>query len=263
MDLFDICNSDSHKYPVVVSIPHSGTFVPDDIRSTMLSGVVLSNMDWFLKELYAFLPDMGITVIASNISRYVIDLNRDKTKDINGMDFWTKLVHTHNTFEKPLYPRPLRPDEIQERIEKYYEPYHAALKSLIEAKLQIFDMVLLLDLHSFCVDFIEGADEDISLSNYENQSSTSESIEALRGVLAEQGYKVGVNVIRGRYILKKYKSLIRNKINCIQMELRYTHYIGERYFGEEELDARDETLFAAAQAKLQVALTRLFNKVEG
>ncbi len=51
----------------------------------------MSSTDWFLKELYAFLPDMGTTVISPNISRYVIDLNRVKTEDITGMDFWTKL----------------------------------------------------------------------------------------------------------------------------------------------------------------------------
>ncbi|WP_195200738.1 N-formylglutamate amidohydrolase [Faecalispora jeddahensis] len=165
MDLFDLHNADNHKYPVIVSIPHSGTFVPDDISSGMSPSVVLSNVDWFLKELYDFLPDMGITVISSNISRYVIDLNRDKTEDINGEDFWTKLVHTHNAFGNPLYSKPLQPDKIQGRLKQYYYPYHTALEKLIEEKLRFYNKVLLLDLHSFCVDFIEGANEDISLSN--------------------------------------------------------------------------------------------------
>lgn len=262
MNLFNIYNSNNHKYSVVVSIPHSGTFIPNDIRSIMLPKVILSNVDWFLKELYSFLPDMGITLISSNISRYVIDLNRDKTEDINGKDFWTKLVHTHNTFEKPLYPRPLRSDEINERLKLYYEPYHAALKGLIEEKLLIFNKVLLLDLHSFCVDFIEGADEDISLSNYENQSSTTKSIEALRDALTEQGYKVGINVIRGRYILKNYKKLFKEKINCIQMELRYSQYIGKHNYGEEELSSWDTKQFADTQVKLQAAFTKLFNEME-
>lgn len=243
-------------------MPHSGSFVPPHIRSRMLPNVILPNVDWFLKELYAFLPDMGITVLSSNISRYVIDLNRDKIDDTNGEDFWTKLVHTHNTFEKPLYSQPLCFVEIMERIEKYYDPYHAALTKLIEAKLEHYDKVLLLDLHSFCVDFIKGADEDISLSNYANQSSTEDSIEALRCVLAGQGYKVGVNVIRGRYILKHYKQLFGKKIDCLQMELRYSQYIGDRYYGEEELERWDDLLFASAQVKLQTALSKLFNEME-
>lgn len=263
MNLFNIHNPDNHKYPVIVSIPHSGTFVPNDIRSVMLPSVVLSNVDWFLKELYDFLFNMGITVISSNISRYVIDLNRDKTEDINGEDFWTKLVHTHNTFGNPLYSRPLRPDEIQERLKQYYDPYHTTLEKLIEEKLHFFNKVLLLDLHSFCVDFIEGANEDISLSNYNNQSSTTQSIEALRDILAEQGYKVGVNVIRGRYILKNYKRIFRDNINCIQMELRYSQYIDNRYYGEEELNSWNIALFIGAKAKLQAAFTKLFNEMEG
>lgn len=262
MDLFNIYNPDNHKYPVIVSIPHSGTFVPNDIRSGMLQSVVLSNVDWFLKELYDFLPDMDITVLSSNISRYVIDLNRDKTEDINGEDFWTKLVHTHNTFGSPLYSRPLRPDEIQGRLKQYYDPYHTALKKLIEEKLRFYNKVLFLDLHSFCVDFIEGANEDISLSNYNNQSSSTQSIEALRDILAEQGYKVGINVIRGRYILKNYKRIFRDNIDCIQMELRYSQYIDNRYYGEEELNSWNTDLFIGAKAKLQAAFTKLFNEME-
>lgn len=262
MNLFNIHNPNNHKYPVIVSIPHSGTFVPNDIRSIMLPSVVLSNVDWFLKELYDFLPNMGVTVISSNISRYVIDLNRDKTEDIHGEDFWTKLVHTHNTFGKPLYSKPLHSEEIQERLKQYYDPYHTALEKLIVEKLRVFNKVLLLDLHSFCVDFIEGADEDISLSNYNNQSSTTLSIESLRDVLTEQGYKVGVNVIRGRYILKNYKRIFRDNIDCIQMELRYSQYIGNRYYGEEELNSWNTALFIGAKVKLQAAFTKLLDETE-
>ena len=263
MDLFNVHNPDNHKYSVIVSIPHSGTFVPKDIRSGMLPSVVFANVDWFLKELYDFLPAMGITVISSNISRYVIDLNRDKKEDINGKDFWSKLVHTHNTFGSPLYSRPLRPDEIQRRLEQYYDPYHTALETLIKEKLRFFNKVLLLDLHSFCVDFMEGANEDISLSNYNNQSSTTQSIEALRDILTKQGYKVGVNVIRGRYILKNYKRIFRDKIDCIQMELRYSQYIDNRYYGEEELNSWNTAFFIGAKAKLRAAFNELFNEMEG
>ena len=74
MDLLNIINPQKHNYPVIVSIPHSGTFVPIDIRDKMLPNVILSNTDWFLKELYSFLETMDITTISSNISRYVVDL---------------------------------------------------------------------------------------------------------------------------------------------------------------------------------------------
>lgn len=44
MDLFNINNQDNPKYPVIVSIPHSGTYVPNDIRSVMLPSVILSSL---------------------------------------------------------------------------------------------------------------------------------------------------------------------------------------------------------------------------
>lgn len=261
MSLFNIYNKDCCRYPVIVSIPHSGTCIPKYIKESMLPNIILPNMDWFLKELYAFLIEMNTTLISSNISRYVIDLNRDKNEDINGEDFWTRLVYTHNTFGKPLYSQNPTLNEIKNRIERYYNPYHKALENLIESKLKVFRKVLLLDLHSFSVDFFEGADEDISLSNYENQASTFESIETVSRVLSEQGYKTGINVIRGRYILKHYKELFSDRIDCIQMELRYSKYIGDRYYGEEELISWDESLFSTAQIKLKAAFTNLLKEI--
>ena len=41
------------------------------------------------------------------------------------------------------------------------------------------------------------------------------------------------------------------------MELRYTKYIADRYFGEEELTDRNEMLFQSAKQKLKEAFMRL------
>ena len=262
MDLLNIINPQKHNYPVIVSIPHSGTFVPIDIRDKMLPNVILSNTDWFLKELYSFLETMDITTISSNISRYVVDLNRDPSRDIKGKDYRETIVYDCNTFGTPLYSDPLSCDEIQKRINQYYVPYHEKLECLINEKLTYFRKVLLLDLHSFCVDFKPGADEDICLSNYNNQTASKEIMQSLYEGLNAQGYSVRLNTIRGRYILKKYKELFQNRIDCIQMELRYSQYIGDRYYGEEELNSWDTALFSSTQKKLQAAFIKLYHGLE-
>ena len=262
MDLLNIINAKKHKCPVIVSIPHSGTFVPIDVREKMLPNVILPNTDWFLKELYSFLELMDITIIYSNISRYVVDLNRDRISDIKGKDYRETIVYDCNTFGTPLYSIPVSSGEIQKRISQYYVPFHDELEHLINEKLSYFKKVLLLDLHSFCVNFKPGANEDICLSNYNNQTASKEIMQYFYEVLTEQGYSVGLNPIRGRYILKKYKELFQNKIECIQMELRYSQYIGNRYYGEEELSSWDTALFSSAQKKLRTAFTKLLNRLE-
>lgn len=59
MEHYTILNKNTHRFPVVIDLPHSGTFVPKDIRNSFLDGACLSNTDWFLPELYDFLTAMG------------------------------------------------------------------------------------------------------------------------------------------------------------------------------------------------------------
>ncbi|MFT8844868.1 MAG: N-formylglutamate amidohydrolase, partial [Schleiferilactobacillus harbinensis] len=63
MDLITIQNQHTHRYPVVISLPHSGTWLPDDMRQALLPGVILANTDWFLPALYDFLPAAGFTTL--------------------------------------------------------------------------------------------------------------------------------------------------------------------------------------------------------
>ncbi|MEM7433254.1 MAG: N-formylglutamate amidohydrolase, partial [Pseudomonadota bacterium] len=63
--------------PLIVSIPHDGWQIPNDILQDMTGvGRGIPDTDWHVKELYDFVRDMGATLIAANYSRYVVDLNR-------------------------------------------------------------------------------------------------------------------------------------------------------------------------------------------
>ena len=93
MENLTLYNEKVHSYPIIINIPHSGTFVPDEIRTLMKDNIILPNSDWFLPELYDFMIDMGITIIASNINRYVIDLNRNPKNKL-GESYKDNLVYT-------------------------------------------------------------------------------------------------------------------------------------------------------------------------
>lgn len=66
-----IYNSENHRFPLVVSIPHSGIQLTREMQETLLPDVVLSNMDWYLPQFYAFLVKWGVTVLVNPISRYM------------------------------------------------------------------------------------------------------------------------------------------------------------------------------------------------
>lgn len=67
---FSIYNIEDNIYPVVISIPHSGMGITPDMEEKLVDDIILPNMDWYLPELYSFLPDMGFIVIINHVSRY-------------------------------------------------------------------------------------------------------------------------------------------------------------------------------------------------
>lgn len=259
MKSFAIQNPTLHQFPLVLSIPHSGTHVPAEIRAQMIPHVLLPNTDWFLPELYAFLPEQGVTTITAHLSRYAIDLNRSPAQARTG-DF-RSLVYETSTQGRPLYPQPLSDEEIKRRTESYYLPYHQALQQLLQDKLTVFPKVYLLDLHSFFLNFNEQDHGDILLSDWDHKTASPQTMHVLHHALESQGFSVTENSIKGGYLTRHFGTLFGERVESIQIELRYTAYLADRYFGEEEITEKDEALFASAQQKLKNAFSSILEQL--
>jgi len=64
--------------PLVVSVPHVGTYVPAGLLARLApEAAVLADTDWHVERLYDFARALGASVIAATHSRLVVDLNRD------------------------------------------------------------------------------------------------------------------------------------------------------------------------------------------
>ena len=164
---FSIYNKEDNVYPVVISIPHSGTGITPDMDKKLVDDIILPNMDWYLPELYSFLPDMGFTVIINHVSRYVIDPNRNLSGNYEG-SYKITPVYQQTTMGQDMSREKLSNKEIQNRINAYYNPYHQMIQNAISQKSRYFSKVLLLDLHSFGLNL----DCDIVLGNKVGRSSS-------------------------------------------------------------------------------------------
>ena len=70
-----------HKHstsPLVISIPHSGTDIPQDITPLCNLASKREHTDWALTELVASLFE---TTLAATVSRYIVDVNRFKPRN--------------------------------------------------------------------------------------------------------------------------------------------------------------------------------------
>ena len=60
-----------------MSMPHVGLNVPADIGALLTEQAqAVPDTDWYVDKLYYFLPDLGVSTLRANYSRYVVDLNR-------------------------------------------------------------------------------------------------------------------------------------------------------------------------------------------
>src|SRR5882672_1629991 len=141
----------AHELPVLVSIPHTGVRMPAEISRDLASDEMRAGAmaDWHLDELYAFLPELGVDVVHAVYHRFVVDLNRPpEQKPLYPGRFETTLVPLETFHGEQVYARPPSAAEIERRLQVYHEPYHAFLRSRLDAKVKNFGHCYLIDAHS-------------------------------------------------------------------------------------------------------------------
>lgn len=251
-----IRNPDCHQYPVILSFPHSGTYLPDTVRAKLVDGLILPNTDWYLPELYSGILQLPVTAIINEASRYVIDVNRGLTQ--SGDSYRDNLVFTTTTQDDVMYRELPTGEEIQQRIRDYYQPYHQALRNAVAEKRKRFSRVYVLDIHSFGLDF--GA--QMILGNCHGASCYQETMGYFTEAFRSQGLTVKQNeVYPGGYITKAYGAPEAG-VEALQIELWYASYIENRYFGKEEAPGIDRELFQGMQDKLQAVFQPWLERIQ-
>ncbi len=258
MELFRYTPSAAAALPVLANLPHSGTFVPEPIRALFLPAhaSALYNTDWYLPQLYDFLPQLGVATLEATHSRYVIDLNRAQEAPLWGSFFGAKIAE-QTAHKTEIYAQ--RPTEasLQAREQHYYRPYHDALSQRLEALVRQHGRALLLDLHSF----MGPITEDVCLGDANSQACDPQITAIFAEQLSAQGFEVVTNkVFNGGGITRRYGAW--PKVQAIQIELRYTNYLAAQ---ELDLDRMpriiDRALFASAQERLRCALRAAFARL--
>jgi N-formylglutamate deformylase len=138
--------------PLIVSIPHAGTTIPDEIEARLISPwLARKDADWHVDQLYAFAAGLGATIVRTGISRTVIDVNRDPSgKPLYPGQAGTALCPVTTFAGEPLYLSGKEPNqaETDERRRRWFDPYHGALRDEVARLHGRHEAVALYDAHS-------------------------------------------------------------------------------------------------------------------
>src|SRR5262249_31002701 len=135
-----------------VSMPHGGTEIPFEfLRGDISAWRQRLDTDWWIDRLYDFAAGLDATVIRTEISRTVIDVNRDPSgASLYPGQATTELCPTTTLHGDPLYPPGHEPDaeSIARRRRVFFEPYHQAISAEISRLRALHPVVVLYDCHS-------------------------------------------------------------------------------------------------------------------
>lgn len=244
MEVYNFLEPEAPKVPILISVPHSGTYFPDDLIPHYISGRINEpeDTDWYVDRLYDFAPSLGISMIVANYSRWVIDLNRHPNSDPlydDGRNI-TELCPTSTFNEEQLYHDHHMPgaDEIERRVQLYYNPYYDKIKQTLDNLKDEFGIALLWDAHSI-KQYVPGIRKetipDLILGDNDGKSASKAFIDITLDFLEKSRYKVAHNdPFKGGNITRHFGKPAENQ-HALQLEMTKINYMGndERHYNEE------------------------------
>ena len=253
--MISVCSHYDGELPLVISVPHDGVHIPDDIRAGMTpSGVAVPDTDWHVAELYDFAREFGASMLVANYSRYVVDLNRSADDEVLYPGQVSTGLCPEQTFagDAIYVDGGVSDEECADRVERYWRPYHEQLASMLQTARDRHGYALLWDAHSIpsvVPRLFEGELPELNIGTNDGSSCAatrqSNVVEAARS----GPFSVVVNGrFKGGYITRHYGDPGAG-IHAVQLEIAQRAYMDEA-----------STVFDAAKAaQLRQTLRRMLS----
>ena len=219
--------------PLIVSIPHAGTELRGYEARFVSPWRARRDADWHMPQLYDFAGSLGATIVRTEISRSIVDVNRNA----DGVSLYpgqatTELCPTTTFDGEPLYREGESPDEaeIAERCAHYYAPYHEALKREIARLRRTHARVALYDAHSIrsvIPRLFPGELPVFNLGTNSGRSCSPTLRERLAAALAASGQSFVVDGrFKGGWITRDF-GRPEAGVEAVQLELACRAYMDE------------------------------------
>lgn len=273
---FELHQPKQQHFPVVFNSPHSGRNYPTDFiaASNLNEKALRSSEDFLVDELFAGIPALSCPLLKANFPRAFLDVNREPW-ELDPKMFSDKLpgfVTTNSiriagglgtiarkvSERQNIYRDKLTFEHAQTRINRYYFPYHAALKQCIKDTHKKFGQVLLIDCHSMPSSVggffsRQKIKPDIILGDRFGASCEGQFVDRLENLFSRAGLNVARNrPYAGGYITAQYGRPHR-AVHAIQVEINRGLYMNEKTLtraqGFDKLQNQLTNVFATFMAE--------------
>lgn len=251
----DLYSCERGTAALILSIPHSGQRLPEDLESRLTPAArTLPDTDWRVDELYDFAEDLGATVLRANYSRYVVDLNRSsRDESLYPGRPATGLCPTRQFDGEPIYRSGGEPDagEIEQRRITYWQPYHDRLETELAGTCERHGHAILYDCHSIAPVVPRLFDGHLPVLNLGTNNGLSCAPAIQEAVVREVVGSGSTHVVNGRfiggYITRHYGQPEQGR-HALQMEIAHDAYLD---------GARPETFNPGKANALRARLQRI------
>ena len=247
-DVFRIQRPARQTCSTVFASPHSGRVYSQAFlqQSVLPELLVRSSEDAFIDELFAAAPGCGAPLMLADVPRAFLDLNRapdeldpaliagvqrpaHNPRISSGLGVIPRVV----AGGRALYCGKLELAEAEERITRFWHPYHRALRQLLDETHTGFGEVVLIDCHSMPHEAIEGHGRlgqprpDVVLGDRFGAAASREVMDRVEAAFVRAGLRVARNTpFAGAFIAQSY-GRPSSRRHVIQVEIDRALYMDE------------------------------------
>ncbi len=246
---FDRIDPTGPETPVIVEVPHAGLDIPAAFLEPLVAPAraIARDADLYVDRLYADAPLEGATLLVARFSRYAVDVNRaEGDVDADVVEGGRADIRVHHGLVwrttsdgEAALSRRLTREELEERLDLIWRPYHRELGSLVEGKLRRFGIAVVLAAHSMPSiergtpaagrDAREGARHraDVVPGTRGRRSASARFIDGTEACAVDQGWSVRHDDPYAGGFTTQHYGRPADRVHVLQVELARRLYLDE------------------------------------
>jgi N-formylglutamate deformylase len=241
--------------PVVVEVPHAGLDIAPQFLEPLAAPArsIARDADLYVDRLYEQAPAEGATLLLARASRYAIDVNRSES-DVDGEvveggraepRMHHGLVWRTTSDGEAALSRKLTREELEERLDLVWRPYHRELSAIVSQKVAKFGLAVVVAAHSMpSVERVGGGAAagrdprapgalggrrraDVVPGTRGRRSAGARFIDAMEGHAREQGWSVRHDDPYAGGFTTQHYGRPEDRVHVLQIELARRLYLDE------------------------------------